>query len=49
MLLFLLQKLQNSISLDYVGVNVSKGYDCLCDLFLSCEEALTSFKFENIY
>ena len=48
MLLFLPWKLQNYISLDYVGDNVSKRDDCLCDLFFDCEEALTSFKFENV-
>lgn len=33
----------------YVGNNVGKGYDCLCNLFFDYEEALTSFKFENAY
>ena len=49
MLLFLSQKLQNFISSEFAGDNVSKGYDCLCDLLSDCEEALTSFKFENVY
>ena len=48
-MLFLPAKLQNSISSDYVGENVSKGYDCLSDLFFDWKEALISFKFENVY
>ena len=30
-------------------VIVDKGYDCLCDLCFDSEEALTSYKFENVY
>ena len=41
MLLFLSSKLQKSISSDYVGDNVGKAYDYLCDLFYDCEESLT--------
>ena len=51
MLLFSSQKLQNSISSDYQGdnVGVGKGYGCLYDFFFGCAEALSSFKFENMY
>ena len=31
-----------------IGIRVGKDYDCLCDLFLDFEEALTSFKFEHL-
>ena len=30
-------------------VIVDKGYDCLCDLCFDSEEALTSYKFGNVY
>ena len=28
---------------------MGRVYDCLCNLFFDCEEALTSFKFKNVY
>ena len=40
---------KNSIFSDYIGDNVGKGYDCLCNLFFDCEETLTAFKFKNVY
>ena len=42
MLLFLPLKLQNFISSAYVGDNVGKGHDYLCDLFFDCDKALTT-------
>ena len=49
MLLFLVQKLQTSISFNYIGENVAMGHDCLCDLlFDGNKKALTLFKFENV-
>ena len=32
----------------YVWDNIDKGYDCFCNLIFDCQEALTSFRFENV-
>ena len=35
--------------MDYDGDNVGKVYNFLCDLYFDCVEALTFWKFGNVY
>ena len=39
---------ETKVSETLIVIRVGKDYDCLCDLFWGLEEALTSFKFENL-